>query len=484
MLASIRKFSKSIFAKIFIAIIALPFVMWGMGDVFRSGKQNVIVEINNEKISSKEFVEHLQKINISKEEMDKIGKTKFLNDALSNYISEKIISIEAKKKGIQLSDEALKEILINDKSFHKDEKFSRTKYERFLIARGYTASSYEGYVRSMELKAQLLNYYSGGINLPNFIIDDLFKKENMVKEIEYINLNEIYSKKIISLNEIDEFYTKNKKLFEERFISFRYIKLTPEILTKKKEFDEDFYKELDQLENDILDGKDFNSIVSNNTSSVKQHNFINERKTYQSGIVEKELKDDFISKIFEIENLNSPEFITLENDYYIAEILNEKNTVLTLKDKDLENTIKAQLSIAHKIEENSKLIERIENKKFNKSDISEMSKKFNVTINLLKINGIEDNKKFNSNFVKAIYEHNSNEIFVMSDTMFQKNYLVRIVKENLKEINKNSSNYKNYRNKANVEYVSKIYKYYDKFINSNYKINVNESVLERLKNSF
>ena len=49
MLASIRKFSKSIFAKIFIAIIALPFVMWGMGDVFRSGKQNVIVEINNEK---------------------------------------------------------------------------------------------------------------------------------------------------------------------------------------------------------------------------------------------------------------------------------------------------------------------------------------------------------------------------------------------------------------------------------------------------
>ena len=64
MLTSIRKFSKSIFAKIFIAIIALPFVMWGMGDVFRSGKQNVIVEINNEKISSKEFVEHLQKINI------------------------------------------------------------------------------------------------------------------------------------------------------------------------------------------------------------------------------------------------------------------------------------------------------------------------------------------------------------------------------------------------------------------------------------
>ena len=62
MLGSIRKFSKSFVAKIFIALIALPFVMWGMGDVFTSGKQNVLVEINNEKISSKEFIEYIQKM--------------------------------------------------------------------------------------------------------------------------------------------------------------------------------------------------------------------------------------------------------------------------------------------------------------------------------------------------------------------------------------------------------------------------------------
>ena len=49
MLSSIRKFSKSFLAKIFVAIIALPFILWGVGDIFREGKQNVIVEINKEK---------------------------------------------------------------------------------------------------------------------------------------------------------------------------------------------------------------------------------------------------------------------------------------------------------------------------------------------------------------------------------------------------------------------------------------------------
>ena len=176
MLGSIRKFSKSFLAKIFIAIIALPFLMWGMGDVFRSGKQNVLVEINDEKISSKEFITYIQKIKLSKKEIENIGKSKILDHVLANYISEKIISIEGKKKGIQLSDSGLKKILVGDKSFQKDKKFSRTKYEKFLLENGYSAPTYERYIKSIELKGQLLNYYSGGIKLPEFIVDELYKK--------------------------------------------------------------------------------------------------------------------------------------------------------------------------------------------------------------------------------------------------------------------------------------------------------------------
>jgi len=171
MLGSIRKFSKSFLAKIFIAIIALPFILWGMGDVFTSGKQNVIAEINNEKISSKEFINYVQKIKITKNEINRVGKDRLFDDILTNYLSEKIIFLEGKKKGIMLSDQALKKILIADNSFKKDNKFSRTRYEKFLLKNGYTAPAYEGYVKNIELKGQLLNYYSGGIKLPDFVVE-------------------------------------------------------------------------------------------------------------------------------------------------------------------------------------------------------------------------------------------------------------------------------------------------------------------------
>ena len=64
MLTSIGKFSKSFFIKLLVGIIILPFVFWGMGDVFRGGNQNVIASIDSEKISTQEFVEYLSLIHI------------------------------------------------------------------------------------------------------------------------------------------------------------------------------------------------------------------------------------------------------------------------------------------------------------------------------------------------------------------------------------------------------------------------------------
>ena len=59
MLSSIRKFSSSIYSKIFLIIVAVPFIFWGMGPVFQSGKQNTIAEIGKEKISTQEFLDFI-----------------------------------------------------------------------------------------------------------------------------------------------------------------------------------------------------------------------------------------------------------------------------------------------------------------------------------------------------------------------------------------------------------------------------------------
>ena len=61
MLGSIRKFSTSIYAKILLGIVIIPFVFWGMGSAFTSGSKNIVVIIDKEKYSTQNFINFIQK---------------------------------------------------------------------------------------------------------------------------------------------------------------------------------------------------------------------------------------------------------------------------------------------------------------------------------------------------------------------------------------------------------------------------------------
>ena len=60
---------------------------------------------------------------------------------------------------------------------------------------------------------------------------------------------------------------------------------------------------------------------------------------------------------------------------------------------------------------------------------------------------------------------------------------INVIKDNTK-IDTGSEKYKKYIKKANAQYITKIYKSYDGYINSNYKIEIKSTVLKRIENSF
>ena len=483
MLASIRKFSKSFIAKIFIAIIALPFIMWGMGDVFRSGNQNTLVEINKKKINTDEFVTYLRKLNLTSEQVKKIGKEKIFNDALTNYISEKIIALETEKKNIKLTDKSLLRILMTDKNFQKDNKFSQTKYEKFMLTSGYTKIRYEKTIKNIEQKGQLLSFYSGGIKLPSFIVKDIYQNENQSKEISFLDLDKIYEKKVITEEKIKDFYNENKESFSDKFKSFRYIELKPENLVGNNEPNEEYFKKIDQIENNILDGNTFDQIISDKKNIITVDK-INLRRKNNNGKKIENIDIKLFQKIFSIDKTGKPEFINFNNKFYVAEIMEEEDILLTLSDVDLKKSIKNQLKILTIIKENAKISDDIKNKKFNKKDMVSMSEKKGVKIEKIKIKNIRDTSKFNSTLIEEIYRYSSGQVFVLSDSLLRKNYIVSIDQDENVNINVDSKIYKEYVNNANSVYIKKIFKTYDNYINANYKINTNEKVLERLQNSF
>ena len=186
MLTSIGKYSKSFFLKLLVGIIILPFIFWGMGDVFRGGNQNVIATIDNEKISTKEFVEYLQRLNLNNDQIKNLPKTDLIEKILSEYIGKKVMELEIKKLEITVNDNSLREIIKNDELFYKNKKFSRTEYEKFLIKSGITAPQFEKNIVAQEKKRQFLSSLSGGIVIPEILVEKEYRKENQIKKFSIL----------------------------------------------------------------------------------------------------------------------------------------------------------------------------------------------------------------------------------------------------------------------------------------------------------
>ena len=144
MLNSFRSFSKSFWAKILLVIIVIPFVFWGMGSVFRGGSKNTVAIINNYNISTENFMEHINSLNLNQEVIRENINNSIIEQLLSDLINKTILSIETKDLNIVVTDNILSRIIKKDKKFQdKNNQFSRTKYEKFLISNNLNAAFYE-----------------------------------------------------------------------------------------------------------------------------------------------------------------------------------------------------------------------------------------------------------------------------------------------------------------------------------------------------
>ena len=115
MLQEIKNFTSSFSKKTILGLIAIPFIFWGMGPVFQSGKQNTIAEIENKKISTQEFVNYV-KYNAPNPDFETLDKN-LIEKLLSSFIGEKLIAQEIENYDIKLSDSSLSTIIKNENEF-------------------------------------------------------------------------------------------------------------------------------------------------------------------------------------------------------------------------------------------------------------------------------------------------------------------------------------------------------------------------------
>ena len=208
MISKFKSITNSKISWVIVALIAIPFVFWGMGDVFTRGNTNNVAKINNNTISVTDFINHINESglneNLIRENLDK----NIFEELLSQLISKELMKMEIENLNLNFSDKTLKNKIINNKNFFDDKNnFSRTKYEKFLLENNLSAAQFENRLKSNELQKFLFNYINGGLVIPRFLIDKKFTDENKNIKLEFVNLKKTI-KKILIIKKLMNYINK------------------------------------------------------------------------------------------------------------------------------------------------------------------------------------------------------------------------------------------------------------------------------------
>ena len=221
MLDIIRNLVSSIFGKVLLALMVLSFALWGVGDILTSGNSRLAAKVGDEKISLEDFYINFQQtlrdisnssgMNISiqqakDQQLDKI--------MLNEMIYQKMISDFAKKQGVIINDEVLKDYVMTMDEFKNNAgQFNDLLYQNYIQNNFISESAFLDEMESILLRNLLFENFSISNSINEKLITLLYNHEGKKIDIEYFTIDD--SKITVSINkgELREYYENNKEKY-------------------------------------------------------------------------------------------------------------------------------------------------------------------------------------------------------------------------------------------------------------------------------
>ena len=472
MLETLKNFGgKKLGGLILIIVIIIAFGFGGFGGGFSTNNQNNIAKINKTNVTTQDFMDYVNQSGISLDAIRTNLDNNIIEELLSGLISTTLIDLEVKDFALSISERTILKTIKDNKNFQdKDGVFQRVKYEKFLLSSNLSAPMFELKLKNRELQKHLFDIIGAGTITPNFLIDKKYEENNKTLIIEYFNMEGLYREK----NEYTDqdlvvFIKENEDQLKREYIDFKYVVLNPKNLIGIEEFNQEFFDEVDKIENQISEGADFETILENINVEVKE--IIEYAPTSEAQTSESLIYQNKSSKLNLIENGDNFLLYNINKEYDKSPNLNDDKTKGELVELIYQKG---------KFDFNRKILEEIQNKEFNNSKFEDLGS--NNLLNV-EIDTINDDSMFDINSVKMLYTLPVNSFTLINDKD-NNIFLVKIADSKKNFFNKSDEEYVQFVKNQNTDNRKSILQSYDQLLNNKYQVKVNQKSVDRVKNYF
>jgi peptidyl-prolyl cis-trans isomerase D len=302
------------------------------------------------------------------------------------------------------------------------------------------------------------------------LIEKKYEENNKTLDIEYFNMKGLYKDKNEYVDQdLLTFIQENIDQLKREYINFKYAVLNPKNLIGVEEFNQEFFDEIDKIENQISEGDNFETILENIKVEIKE--IIEYAPTSEDQTTESLIYQNKSSKINVIENGDDFIFYNINKEYSKSPNLNDDKT----RDELLELVYQKG-----KYDFNRKILEEIQSKEFNNNKFENLG---NNNLLNVEIKTIDDDEMFDINSVKMLYTLPVNSFTLVNDK--ENNiFLVKISGSKKNFFNKSDEEYIQFVKNQNTDKRKSILQSYDQLLNNKYQVKVNQKSVDRVKNYF
>lgn len=217
-LESIREHSRGWLAGILVAIIIVPFALWGVNSYFTGGPEINVATINGEPVSQVQFRQLLAQEKRSFQAMlgnnfrpDMFDTPAAKQAVLDKLINEQLLTEHAIDLKHRVSDEELLDTIRSVDAFKSSGRFDQERYKQQLRSQNYSSAQFEAQLRQDLLKDQINR------SLANSLIGDQFDHSafttliNQQRDIRYAILerNQFSDRVSVTDEEIEAYYNEH-----------------------------------------------------------------------------------------------------------------------------------------------------------------------------------------------------------------------------------------------------------------------------------
>ena len=235
MLEFIRNRAQTWIAWVIVALIIIPFALWGIGDYFSGNADNSVATVNDVKISEREFqTAYYQQEQRMKEMLGEgfdssLFETQIRKNVLDGLIEQELLVQVSADSGLRVSAGQLAMIIQGIQAFQNDGVFDRSTYESALEMQGQSTGYFESKVRRSILSQQLYSGVADSSIVTEHSVNALLRLQKQKREIAYF---EIPSARFIpdveiAEGQITDFYSNNSAMYKTpEIVSVEYIELS------------------------------------------------------------------------------------------------------------------------------------------------------------------------------------------------------------------------------------------------------------------